>query len=67
MVFENRMLRRIFGPKKDEVTGGWIGLHNDEFHNLNYFPSTTRMKKAKGDKMGGACGTNGENRNSYMF
>jgi hypothetical protein len=33
-VFENRVLRRIFGLKRDEVTGGWIKLHNKELHNL---------------------------------
>jgi hypothetical protein len=33
-VFENRMSGRIFGPKRDEVTGGWRKLHNEEFHNL---------------------------------
>jgi hypothetical protein len=33
-VFENRVLRRIFGPKMDEVTGGWRKLHNEELHNL---------------------------------
>jgi hypothetical protein len=33
-VFENRMFRRIFGPKRDEVTGGWRKLHNEELHNL---------------------------------
>jgi hypothetical protein len=33
-VFENRVLRRIFGPKKDEVTGDWRKLHNEELHNL---------------------------------
>jgi hypothetical protein len=33
-VFENRMLRRIFGPKRDEVTGDWRKLHNEELHNL---------------------------------
>jgi hypothetical protein len=31
--FENRALRRIFGPKRDEVTGGWGKLHNEELHN----------------------------------
>jgi hypothetical protein len=35
-VFENRVLRRICGPKRDEVTGGWRKLHNDELHNF-YF------------------------------
>jgi hypothetical protein len=33
-VFENRVLRRIFGPKRDEVTGGWRELRNEELHNL---------------------------------
>jgi hypothetical protein len=33
-VFENRVLRRIFGPKRDKVTGGWRKLHNEELHNL---------------------------------
>jgi hypothetical protein len=36
-VFEDRVLKRIFGPKRDEVTGGWRKLHNEELHNL-YFP-----------------------------
>jgi hypothetical protein len=33
-VLENRVLRRIFGPKRDEVTGGWRKLHNEELHDL---------------------------------
>jgi hypothetical protein len=33
-VFENRVLRKIFGPKRDEVTGEWKKLHNEELHNL---------------------------------
>jgi hypothetical protein len=33
-VFENRVLRRIFGPRRDEVTGEWRKLHNEEVHNL---------------------------------
>jgi hypothetical protein len=33
-VFENRVLRRIFGPKRDEVTGEWRELHNEEIHDL---------------------------------
>jgi hypothetical protein len=33
-VFENRVLRRIFGPKRDEVTGGWIKLRNEELHDM---------------------------------
>jgi hypothetical protein len=32
--FENRVLRRIFGPKREKMAGGWIKLHNEELHNL---------------------------------
>jgi hypothetical protein len=39
-VFENRVLRRIFGPKRDEVAGGWRKLHNEELHNSYSSPST---------------------------
>jgi hypothetical protein len=39
------MLRRIFGPKRDEVTGGWRTLHNEELHNLYSSPSIIRMIK----------------------
>jgi hypothetical protein len=38
-VFENRVLRRIFGPKRDDVTGEWRKLHNEEFHNLYSSPN----------------------------
>jgi hypothetical protein len=38
-VFENKVLRRIFRPKRDEVTGGWRKLHNEELHNLYSSPS----------------------------
>jgi hypothetical protein len=38
-VFENRVLRRIFGPKRDEVTRGWRKLHNEELHKLCSSPS----------------------------
>jgi hypothetical protein len=41
-VFENRMLRRIFGPKRDEVKGGWTKLHNEELHGLYSSPSIIR-------------------------
>jgi hypothetical protein len=42
-----RMLRRIFGPKRDEVTGGWRKLHNEELHNLYSSPSIIRMIKSR--------------------
>jgi hypothetical protein len=41
------MLRRIFGLKRDEVTGGWRKLHNEELHNLYSYPSIIRMIKLK--------------------
>jgi hypothetical protein len=42
-VFENRMLRKIFGPKRDEVTGEWRRLHNEEFNDLYCSPNVTRV------------------------
>jgi hypothetical protein len=44
-VFENKVLRRIFGPKRDEVTGGWRKLHNDELRDLYSLPRIIRMIK----------------------
>jgi hypothetical protein len=49
-VFENRMLRRIFGTKRNGVTGGWRKLHNEELHNLFPSPSIIRIIKSKGMK-----------------
>jgi hypothetical protein len=46
-VFENRVLRRIFGPKMDEVTVGWRKLHNEERHNLYHSPEIIRMNKLR--------------------
>jgi hypothetical protein len=46
-VFENRVRRRIFGPKRDEVTGGWRKLHNEELHGLYSLPSIIRVIKAR--------------------
>jgi hypothetical protein len=45
-VFENRVLR-IFGPKRDEVTGEWRKLHNKEFHNLYSSPTIVRVTKSR--------------------
>jgi hypothetical protein len=46
-VFENRVLGRIFGPKRDEVTGGWRKLHNEELHGLYSSTSVVRVIKAR--------------------
>jgi hypothetical protein len=43
MVFKNRVLRRICGPKRDDVTGGWRKLHKEELHDLYSSPSIIRM------------------------
>jgi hypothetical protein len=47
-VFENRVLRRIFGPKSDEVTGEWRKLHNEGIHDLYSSPSLIRKIKSGG-------------------
>jgi hypothetical protein len=44
-VFENRVLRRIFGPKRDEVSGGWRKLHNEGLHNFSSSSSVIKMIK----------------------
>jgi hypothetical protein len=46
-VFENRVLRKIFGPKKDEVMGGWWKLHNEELYDLYTSPSIIRIIKSR--------------------
>jgi hypothetical protein len=46
-VFENRVLRGIFGPKGDEVIGGWRKVHNEELHNLYCSPSIIRIIKSR--------------------
>jgi hypothetical protein len=45
--FENRVLRRIFGPKMDEVTGEWRKLHKGELHNLYSSPDIIRQIKSR--------------------
>jgi hypothetical protein len=47
-VFEKRVLRRISGPKRDEVIRGWRKPHNEELHNLYCSPSIIRMIKSRG-------------------
>jgi hypothetical protein len=61
MVFENRVLRRIFGSKRGEVMGGWRKLHNEELHNLYSSPCIIRMRWA------GHVARMGEKRNAYRI
>jgi hypothetical protein len=51
VVFENRALRRIFGPKRDEVTGGWREHHSGELHNLCSSPSTHIIRMTNSRRM----------------
>ena len=46
-VFENRVLRRVFGPKRDEVTGEWRKLHNEELIDLYSLPNIVRVVKSR--------------------
>jgi hypothetical protein len=46
-VFENRVLRRILGPKRGEAMGGWRKLHNEELHNLSSSASIIRMNRSR--------------------
>jgi hypothetical protein len=66
-VFENRVLRRIFGPKRNRVTGGWRELHNEELHNLYSSPSTIRIIKSRRIRWSGHVARIGEKRNVYRL
>jgi hypothetical protein len=63
-VFENRALRRIFGPKRDEETGEWRKLHNEEFNDL--YPSTSiiRMNRSRRMRWAGHVTRMDEKRNA---
>jgi hypothetical protein len=54
-VFDKRVLRRIFRPKRDEVTGEWRKLHNEELHGLYSFTQYCADDKIEKNEMGGAC------------
>jgi hypothetical protein len=64
-VFENRVLRRIFGPKTDEITGSWRKLHNEELHGLYSSPSIVRVIKARRMRGAGHVACMGEVRGAY--
>jgi hypothetical protein len=66
-VFENRVLRRIIGQKRDEVTGGWRKLHSEELHNLYSSPSIFRMIRSRRMRWTGHVAQMGEKRNAYRI
>jgi hypothetical protein len=66
-VFENRMLRRIFGPKRDGAMGGWRKLHNEELHNLYSSPSIIIIIKSRRMRWAGHVAQMGEKRNVYRL
>jgi hypothetical protein len=64
-VFENRVLRRIFGPKRDEVTGEWRKMHNEALHNLYSSPDIIRQVKSRRMRWAGHMALMGEERKVY--
>jgi hypothetical protein len=66
-VFENRVLRRIFGLKRDEVTRDWRKLHNEELHNLYFSPNIISMIKSRRMRWAGHVARMGEKRNAYRI
>jgi hypothetical protein len=64
-VFENRVLRKIFGRKRDEVTREWRKLHNEELYDLYCSPSTVRLLKSRRMRWAGLVARMGERRGIY--
>jgi hypothetical protein len=66
-VFEKKVLRRIFGPKRDEVTGGWRELHNEELRDLYSLPSIIRIIMSRRVRWAGHVARMEEKRNAYRL
>jgi len=64
-VFENRVLRRIFGPKRDEVTREWRKQHNKEFNDLYSSPNTVQVIKSRKMRWAGHVVRMGERKDVY--
>jgi hypothetical protein len=59
-VFENRVLRKVFGPKRDEVTGEWTNLHNEELNDMYFLPNIVRVVKSRRMRWAGHVARMGE-------
>jgi hypothetical protein len=66
-VFDNRVLRSIFGPRRDEVTGDWRKLHNEKLHNLYSSPNIIKLIKSRRMRRAGHVARMGETRNAYRI
>jgi len=66
-VFENMVLRRIFGPRRDEVTGEWRRLHNEELNDLYSSPNIVRLIKSRRMRWAGHVARIGEEREVYSL
>ena len=64
-VFENRVLRRVFGPKRDEITGEWRKLHNEELSDLYSLPNIVRVVKSRRMRWAEHLALMGERRGVY--
>jgi hypothetical protein len=66
-VFENRVLRKVFGPKRDEATGEWRRLHNEELHDQQSSPNIIRVIKSRVMRQEGNVAHMGEERGAYRI
>ena len=66
-LFENRVLRRVFGPKRDEVTGEWRKLHKEELRYLYFLPSIVRVVKSGRMRWAGHAARMGEGRGVHRI
>jgi TFIIF-interacting CTD phosphatase-like protein len=64
-IFKNRVLRRIFGPKRDEVTGEWRRLHNKELYTMHFSPKRIKVIKSRRLRWEGHVACMGERRDAY--